>query len=109
MDSFVQDVRYALRSLSGSRGFTAVAVLSLAIGIGASTTAFSLVSAVLFRPLPYADADGLATVYEHHPTEVCAGCGVGASYQTFLDLRETARSFSSLAAYAGREFVMGGD
>ena len=67
-DVFMQDLRDATRALKRSPGFTAVAVLSLAFGIGVNAAVFSVVDALLFRPLPYAGADRLVDVYELHPT-----------------------------------------
>ena len=99
MDSLRQDIRFALRSLGKSRLFTIVAVAMLGLGIGVNTAVFSLVDAVAFKPLPFADADRLVDLHEWSATDLCAGCAVGTSYQGFLDWRQRARSFSAMGAY----------
>jgi len=94
MDSIRQDVTSALRALRKTPGFTIVAILSLAIGIGANTTIFTLVNAVLLRPLPYSGADRLVVFHEHQ-LESTEPLNVHPA--NFIAWRERARSFQSLA------------
>jgi predicted permease len=97
------DVRLAARVLVKSPGFTCVAVLSLALGIGANTTIFSLLNALLLRPLPGRDPGRLATVY----TSDYSGPLYGASsYPDYLDFRTQSRSFEGLAAYGIQPVVL---
>jgi predicted permease len=91
-----QDLRYGARMLWNSRGFTAVAVLSLALGIGATTTVFSLANAVLLRPLPVKDAETLVSVNKPDPNS----SGIHAiSYPDYLDYRSRNEVFSDLLVW----------
>ena len=93
MDNLAQDVRYALRQLRRHRGFAAVAVLTLALGIGANTTLFSIVSGVLLNPLPFPHAEQLVSLGENK-----ANFENGSiSYPNFRDWQKENRSFSGLA------------
>ncbi len=100
----MQDLRYALRTLRKSPGFTAVALLTLALGIGANTAIFSVVYGVLLRPLPYKDASRLIVLNETTPR---VGT-VSVSYPNFLDWRAQSRSFSEMAAVCDVGFNLAG-
>ena len=107
METFIQDVRYALRTLQRSPGFVAVAVLSLALGIGANTAIFSVVETVLLRTLPYADGDRLVMVWEDasfagFPRNTPAPAN-------YADWKAQNRSFQDMAATAGVTFNLTGD
>ncbi len=96
-----QDLRYALRTLGRSPAFTAVAVLTLALGIGANAAIFSVVDGVLLRPLPFGDADRLAVLWE---TDRNSGTTrEPASVPDFLDFREQGTRFRDLAAFVPLE------
>jgi putative ABC transport system permease protein len=97
MSAFWHDLRYAARSLRNAPGFTAVAVLVLAIGIGANSAMFSLVDAALVRPLPFAHADRLVMLWERS-TRFAHN---RVSPLNFLDWSEQQRAFASVAAIAG--------
>ena len=94
----LQDLRYALRMLLKHKGFTSVAVLTLALGIGANTAIFSVINAVLLRSLPFADADRLVMIWETHPDIPRAT----ASIPDFQDWRAEARSFEEMAVHSDR-------
>jgi putative ABC transport system permease protein len=97
MLSLLQDLRFALRFLCKTPGFTAVALITLAIGIGANTAVFSVVNTVLLRPLPYDNANDLVALWEKRPKENQTRGPVSAP--DFVDWRRMAKSFSNVAAY----------
>jgi putative ABC transport system permease protein len=104
MNSAVQDLKFAIRMLVKSPGFTLVAILTLALGIGANTAIFSVVNAVLLRPLPFKDASQLVVIRE---TYKLVG-NVSVSYPDFLDWRQQAHCFSAMAAIQNRSFNLSG-
>src|SRR4051794_33966812 len=104
MQTLWQDLRYGARMLRRQPGFTLVAVLTLAIGIGANTAIFSVVNAVLLRPLPYAEADRLVWLAERH--EEIATRWI--SYPNFLDWQSRSRSFEAMATIRGLQMTMTG-
>jgi len=100
MRTLLQDLRYGLRMLSKSPGFAAIAVLTLALGIGANTALFSVVNGVLLNPLAYPHPDQLVALYERNP-----GFDKGPiAYLNFLDWQREAQSFSSMAMYRGQDY-----
>jgi putative ABC transport system permease protein len=95
VDRFGQDLRYAFRQLAKRPGFTAVALLTLALGIGANTAIFSVVNTVLLRPLPYGGADRVVTVWN----SLTGSDRVALSQPELMDYREGVASLEELAAY----------
>jgi hypothetical protein len=100
LETFLQDVRFALRMLRKNPGFTTIAVLTLALGIGANTAIFSVVFAVLLKPLPFAQPEQPVTVFEAQPQE--GVMGNGWSYPNFAELRAHNHIFSEMAAKTTR-------
>jgi putative ABC transport system permease protein len=95
LESLVQDLRYALRMLWKSPGFTAVVVLTLALGIGANTAVFSIVDAALLRPLPYRNADRLVMIAQRLPKELVPAFD---TYREFEEWSRDSSSFEKIAA-----------
>jgi putative ABC transport system permease protein len=108
MENLMQDIRYGLRTLGKSAGFTLVAVLTLALGIGANTAIFSVVQNLLLRPLPYPQPERLVEIWNTYPPQVPRG---GLSPGDYADWRKEAKSFSEMGAYAdvSRGFNLTGD
>jgi putative ABC transport system permease protein len=107
LGDFRQDLRYGLRTLRKNPGFTAVAVIALALGIGANSAIFSVVNTVLLRPLPYKDPDRLVMVWEDdtrhgYPRDTPAAAN-------YVDWREQNRVFEGMAAIADQSFNLTGE
>ncbi len=100
MNDLLQDLRYGLRTLAKSPGFAAIAVLTLALGIGANTALFSVVNGVLLNPLPYPNSGQLTAIYAKTP-----GATQGyITYLNFLDWQRDASTFSSMAMYRHEDY-----
>src|SRR5947208_24497 len=97
MNNLIQDLRYGLRMLLKKPGFTLIAVVTLALGIGANTAIFSVVNAVLLRPLPYQQPERLVAVWESNKRKVEGKSTM--SYPNFYDLRAQSQSFERMASY----------
>jgi hypothetical protein len=106
LETFFQDTRFAVRMLRKNPGFTAVAVLTLALGIGANTAIFSVVYAVLLKPLPYTNPEQLFTAFQANKQE-----GVpedGCSYLNFEDWRAQNHVFSDMAGAVAHQLTLTG-
>ncbi len=106
MQTFRQDVRYGLRVLLKQPGFTLVAVIALALGIGANTAIFSVVNSVLVRPLPFANSDRLVMIWESNPQQNSFREAVAAS--NFLDWQAQNTVFEHIAAFRQDNFNITG-
>ena len=106
MQTWLQDFRYALRTLRKNLGLTLVIVASLAIGIGANSAIFSVMNALLLRPLPYPHPDRLANIWLHSP-----GIGIFRDWPSpgqFMDLRTESHSFEAMALAQSRTWILTG-
>lgn len=108
MERLFQDARHAVRLMIRHPGFTAAALMTLALGIGANTAIVSIVYGVLFRPLPYHDADRLVRVWEEHPGGNPAARGPLLSNRTFHSWRERAQAIDHLAAFGRTAYTLTG-
>lgn len=100
METFFQDLRYGIRMLAKSPGFTAIAILTLALGIGANTALFSVVNGVLLNPLAYPHSGQLVALYGKTPGIDHAP----VSYLNFLDWQRDTQTFSSMAIYRNQDY-----
>ena len=107
-DSLSRDLRYALRTLSRSPGFAALAVLTLALGIGASTATFGLVNTVLFKPLPFVEPDRLVSLWEDFRSSGGPEHGEPA-LPNLLDWYDRGSAFSDIAVFESRFYSLTGD
>jgi len=106
METLVQDLRFGIRTLIKSPGFTLVALAALALGIGANTAIFTVVNAVLLRPLPFRDPDRLVMVWEHSPR---TGKPNVVNPQNFKAWEVPKRSFEQMAAYINTDVDITGE
>ncbi|HEY6186732.1 MAG TPA: ABC transporter permease [Pyrinomonadaceae bacterium] len=106
MGSLLQDVRYGFRLLLKRPGFTIIAVLTLAFGIGANTAIFTVVDAALLRPLPYREPDRLVHLWETSPQKEFSERE--ASYADYLDWKKQTQVFEDLAGFSFRSFALTG-
>ena len=106
MGTLMQNLRYAFRALRNSPGFTAVVVLTLALGVGANTAIFSVVYSALLRPLPYREPARLFHVGEARAQSDNSNNGAQVSYPDYLDWTRSSKSFPSLAVYSGDAFTL---
>jgi predicted permease len=104
METLIQDIRYGWRMLAKSPGFTAVAVITLALGIGANTAIFSVVNAVLLRPLRFSEPGRLMTIWQKAQDDPYSNIG----YATFLDWQSQSHSFEHMAVSSQWTPVLGG-
>jgi putative ABC transport system permease protein len=107
METLGQDLRYALRQMRKSPGFTVVAVVTLALGIGANTAIFSVVNAVLLRPLPYPNPDQLVMLWEQNPHRGWFENAI--SGDNFLDWQKQNQVFAGMVAFESNSFTIIGN
>jgi predicted permease len=105
IESLLQDLRYGFRMLVKSPAFSTIAILTLALGIGANTTMFSVVNGVLLNPLPFHDSNQLVSLFEEIPNFQNGSI----SYPNFVDWRRMNRTFSDMAAYRSSGFDLSGE
>ena len=106
MNTLLQDIRFGLRMLLKSPSVSIVATIALALGIGANTAIFSVVNAVLLRPLPFPNADSLVALFE---TDLQRGLQRGShSYPNFMDMRAQNTVFERVSTYRTGDFIMTG-
>src|SRR5262245_49986220 len=102
MGTLLQDLRFSARTLLKTPGFTIIAVIALALGIGANTAMFSIVNGVLLRPTPYPEPERLLKVWTSMPQFRQAS----VSYPNFLDWQRRTRSFEQIAAFRNEQQIL---
>src|SRR5437016_6294015 len=105
-EMFLQDFRYSARALAKNPRITIILILTLAVAIGANTAIFSVVNAVLIRPLPFPDSGRLVAVVQTLPEQGIFNTGI--SYPNFRDLQEQNQSFQEIAAIRNHSFTFTG-
>src|SRR5258705_6694289 len=109
MRALWQDVRYGLRMLAKSPGFSALVILTLALGVGANTAIFSVVNAVLLRPLPFEEPDRLVQIWHTPPQASFPGIPTfTVSPANFLDWRSRSHAFEGMSAYGFGRYTLTG-
>ena len=109
MDTLMQDARFAVRTLRKAPGFTAAALITLAVGIGASTAIFSILNAVVLRPLPYAEPERLVFMAEKPSDAVTDGDFFPIALPDFYDWKRELRSYDDIAGFGLATFNLTGD
>ena len=109
LEKFLRDVRYGARTLTRSPGFSLTAILVMALGIGATTSLFTIVRSVLLKPLPFRDPDNLVMVYEHFRDDNSADGFNVVSPADFNDWHQRTHGFADMAAYLRTDFDLTGE
>src|SRR5262245_49090242 len=109
MATLLNDLRFAARMLTKSPGFTLMAVVTLALGIGANTAIFSVVNGVLLRPLPYPEPDRIVRLFETVSRSAMPSDRMEIAPANYLDWQSQARSFTGIAAYGFGEAPLSSD
>src|SRR5215210_4555872 len=107
MEALWRDIRYGIRTLFKRPGFTAIAVITLALGIGPTTAIFSLINGVLLDPLPYKEPDKLVMVWRNNPQQGWREFPL--SVPNFIDYRDRNQAFECVAAFTTERFSLTGD
>jgi hypothetical protein len=109
LDKFLRDLRYGVRTLTRSPGFALTAILVMALGIGATTALFTIVRAVLLKPLPFRDPQNLVMVYEHFRADTTGDGFNPVASADFNDWQQRTHGFESMAAGRTIGFALSGE